>query len=197
MGYVKDLFKLKADEQAKEIFFESLKKDGTLSKLTAQDFLPPVPQFCATDDKDCRDELFKPLDNGFHGEVRIVLNQWCHSSCVGFVWNMKNVLKDRVKFVGQPDNGDSTYGRVLIAVKLDPTAPKGYAISVGPRKSGQRAEAKEGLLFEQSISATRSTDRYGQIISGIPQKVDLWIPAKWDLSWDEWQQEAVKQAINY
>lgn len=185
------------DEKAKEIFFENLKKEGLLNKLGRQDFLPAVPQFCATEDEDCREKLFVPIENKFKGEVRIVLNQWCHSSCVGFVWNMKNVLNDRVKFIGQPDDGDSTYGRVLVSVRIDQSSPKGFALTIGPRKSGQRAEAKDGVLFEQSVSVTRSTDRSGNIISGIPQKVDLWVPSKWDLSWDEWQQEAVKQAINY
>ena len=184
------------EETAKEIFYQSLVKDGSLKKLSRSDFLPPVPQFCATEDKDCRDEIFKPIENGFKGDVRIVLNQWCHSSCVGFVWNMKNVLKDRVKFVGQPDDGDSTYGRVLLSVKLNPKSPKGYDMFINPRHSGQRAEAKDGLVFEQAVSVTRSTDKDGKIVSALPQKVDLWIPFKWDTDWNDWQNEAILKAVD-
>lgn len=184
------------EEAAKEIFYQSLAKEGTLAKISTNEFLPPVPQFCATDDKDCRGELFKPWDNGFKGEVRIVVNQWCHSSCVGFVWNMKHVLKDRVKFVGQPDNGDSTYGRVLVAVKLTSENAKGYEITIYPRHSGQRAEAKDGTLFEQAVSVTRSTDKDGKIVSAIPQKMDVWVPFKFDTDWAQWQNESILKAVD-
>ena len=179
------------DEPAKEIFYQSLAKDGSLQKLTSKDFLPPVPQFCAAENKDCREELFTPIEHKFKGDVRIVLNQWCHSSCVGFVWNMKNVLKDRVKFVGQPDDGDSTYGRVLVAATLNSNSAKGFDLQIVPRRSGQRAEATGGILFEQAVSVTRSADKNGKIVSGTPQKVDLWIPFKWNKDWSTWQSEAV------
>lgn len=183
------------DDKGKHIFYEKIKADGTLDKLTEKDFLPPVPQFCATDEKDCRTEMYQPRDHGFKGQVKIISNQWCHSSCVGFVWNMKDVLKDRVKFIGHPDNADSTYGRVFINILLDKEAPNGFKISVTPRLSGERAEAKDGHLLSQTVSVARSTDHLGKLISGHPQKIDHWVPFRWDQSWSEWQKSALNIAL--
>src|SRR5690606_5932963 len=71
------------DDPGKFIFYDKIKSSGELKNLTAKDFLPHVPGFCAAEEKDCRDELFVPKEHKFNGEVRIILNQWCHSSCVG------------------------------------------------------------------------------------------------------------------
>lgn len=182
------------NDPAKFISYKNFKANGIIAKLTANDFLPPVPAFCANSNHDCREDLYSPLDNKFKGQVRIITNQWCHSSCVGFVWNMKDVLKDRVKFVGLPDNGDGTYGRVIIRASFD-SKFENYNISIHPRTSGKRANAQGDTFFEQTISVTQSTDRNGRTISGIPQKMDVWIPITFDINWEQWQSKALIDAL--
>jgi hypothetical protein len=118
-------------DKGKEIWFENIKKDGTFSRAKNGDFFGQIPQFCANRKKDCREDLFNPKPNGFKGQVKILMSQWCVSSCVGFVYNIKNLLKERVKTYGIPDSGDSAYSRLTVFV-----SPKAE-ISVGALKKAK------------------------------------------------------------
>lgn len=45
------------------------------------------------------------------------------------------------------------------------------------------------------VSATRSTDRDGNLLSGKPQKIDFWIPHKWNQTDEEWEKLVFKKAL--
>jgi hypothetical protein len=47
----------------------------------------------------------------------------------------------------------------------------------------------------QVVSATRSTDIDGKILSGKPQTIDYWIPRKWNQSSDDWASETFNKAL--
>jgi hypothetical protein len=182
-------------QASKQMTLDNLKKDPGWPKIKTGDFIAPMPGFCADDNKDCRDGLFQPKSHGFKGDIRVVLNQWCHSSCVGFVRNLNNVLEQRVKFIGQPDNGDSTYGRIFIDLTFDKSLPNGFKIELNPREGGVYATTTKDATLRQAVSVSRSTDSKGNVISGIPQKVNYWIPYRWDQGWNAWQTKAVQAAL--
>lgn len=94
-------------DKGKEIWFDNIKRDGVFGATPVGEFLAPIPQFCANSKKDCREDLFQPKKNNFKASVKILVNHWCVSSCVGFVSNLVDVLGKRVKVLGIPDSGDS------------------------------------------------------------------------------------------
>ena len=182
-------------EKAKHIWFDAIKTQGKAAAVIGA-FLPPVPQFCADDNKDCREGLFLPRDNKFSGKVDILINQWCVSSCVGFIWNFRDVLGDRVAFYGVPDSGDSAYGRVYLDVYLDPASKEGFRTRISPRPGSTIATLPEGAILRQSISVTRSTDSKGKIVSGIPMTVDHWVLRTYEQYDDDWNAAVVKAALS-
>jgi len=182
-------------EKSKHLWLDRLKSEGTWSKIPVGGFLPPVPQFCVFSKEDCSKGLFDPRDNGFTGDVKILVDQWCISSCVGFVWNMKDVLKDRVKFYGMPDSADSAYGRVYIDVYLDSSAKDGFRLQVSPRPGATLATLPQGAIARQAVSVTRSTDKNGKVISGIPMEMDGWVPQKYHYFDENWKTSVLKRAL--
>lgn len=175
-------------DRGKEIWFENIKKDGTFSRMKNGDFLTQIPQFCANRKKDCREDLFKPRPNGFKGQVKVLMDQWCVSSCVGFVSNIKDLLKERVKTYGIPDSGDSAYSRLTVFV--GPQAE----VSVGGLKKAQKPDEPVPWI-RQIVAVTRSTDKEGKILSGIPQAIDVWVPRIWNQSDDEWAASVFNKAV--
>lgn len=175
-------------DKGKEIWFENIKKDGTFSKAKNGDFFGQIPQFCANRKKDCREDLFSPRQNAFKGQVKILVNHWCVSSCVGFVYNIKNLLKERVKTYGIPDSGDSAYSRLSVFV-----SPKAE-ITIGALKKARKPDQPEPWI-RQVVAATRSTDKDGNILSGIPQGIDVWVPRFWNQSDDEWASSVFNKAV--
>lgn len=183
------------DDPAKEIWFQNIKKDGTYEKIHIGSFLPTIPQFCADDEKDCREGLFTPKDHGFKGQVSLLVDPYCVSSCVGFVWNLRHHLKNRVKIFGSPDSGDSAYARVYLDAILDPKLKSGFELKVVPRPGRTSQDLPPGVLFRQQVSVTRSTDSQGRIISGIPQAVDKPVSRKFDQDDTEWAAAVLKEAL--
>jgi hypothetical protein len=104
-------------------------------------------------------------------------------------------LKDQVKFVGFPDSADSAYARVYLDAMLDDQAPHGFKLRVLGRPGGTKQELPSGALFRQQVSVTRSTDRNGKVISGIPVGLDVWIPRQYRYSGEEWETLAFKKAL--
>ena len=176
------------NSNSKKIWFKRIKKQGEFLKVKKGDFLSQVPQFCADDKKDCSKESFLPKINGFKGEVKILMDQWCISSCVGFVYNIKNLLKERVKTYGMPDSGDSTYSRLTISI-----SPNTKAI-ISSWKKAQAPGLPEPWI-RQIVSATRTTDKDGKILSGIPQVVDVWVPRSWNQSSEEWESSVFNKGM--
>lgn len=116
------------------------------------------------------------------------MSQWCVSSCVGFVYNIKYLLKERVKTYGIPDSGDSAYSRLTVFV-----SPKAE-ITIGALKKAQKTDQPEPWI-RQVVSATRSTDKDGNILSGIPQAIDVWVPRIWSQNDDEWASSVFSKAL--
>ncbi len=178
-------------DKGKEIWFGNIKKDGMFSNLKFGEFLPPIPQFCSSSKKDCREGFFQPRKNGFNGQIRVLKDHWCISSCVGFVSNIKDLFQDRVKTFGFPDSGDSAYSRLSVLV-----SPKGNSAEakVAAMKKAKNPDQPEDWV-RQVVSVTRSTDKDGNILSGKPQKIDDWIPRKWDQGYDDWVALTFQKAL--
>lgn len=183
------------DDNAHEIWFQNIKKNGIYEKTKAGNFLPTQPQFCADDTKDCTEGLFPPKLDGYSGEIRILVDQYCISSCVGFVWNFKDVMKDKVRVLGFPDSADSAYARVYLDAALDKDSPEGFKLTVLGRPGRTDQELPKGALFRQQVSVTRSTDSKGKVISGIPVHVDEWITKRFHYSDDPWETQVFKAAL--
>lgn len=179
-------------DKGKENWFENIKKDGSFSKTAAGDFLGQIPQFCADRNKDCREGLFMPRKNGFNGKVKVLMDHWCISSCVGFVSNIKDLLKDRVQTFGSPDSGDSAYSRLSIFVSPLPNGK--VEAKVAPMKKARNPDNPEPWV-RQVVSVTRSTDKDGNILSGKPQQIDVWVPRLWNQDYDSWAAEVFRQSL--
>ncbi len=180
-----------SQDKGKENWFENIKKDGSFSKTAIGEFLGQIPQFCADKNKDCREGLFIPRKNGFKGKVKVLMDHWCISSCVGFVSNIKDLLKDRVQTFGSPDSGDSTYSRLSILV--NPLSIGKIEANVAPMKKARNPDKPESWV-RQVVSVTRSTDKDGNILSGKPQKIDVWVPRLWNQDYDSWAAEVFRSA---
>lgn len=188
----KDLF---YEDNGKEIWFSELKKSGNYSKIKFGQFLPTIPQFCASEDKSCADGLFEARPNGFKGQIYLLVNEWCISTCTGFVWSIKNQLGKRAKLFGIPDSGDSAYARLFIDVFLDDTATDGFRMEISPRPGRTRQNLPDGAFLRQQITATRSTDSKGKVISARPTNVDIWVPYRYRHYEDSWEALVFKAAL--
>lgn len=189
----KDLF---YGDKGKEIWFGNIKKTGIYQKIKVGDFLPTVPQFCATEDQSCEKGLYSPRNNGFKGQVRLMVNEWCISTCTGFVWSLKDQLGRRVKIIGIPDSGDSAYARLFIDVYLDSSKPEGFRTEVSPREGGSRQKLPEGAILRQQVTATRSTNSKGKVLSATPLKIDVWVPYQYRHYDDTWEAKVFKKALS-
>lgn len=179
----------------KEIWFSELKKSGTYEKFKTGDFLPKIPAFCANEDKTCTEGLIQPRPNGFKGQIYILVNEWCISACTGFVWSIKQQLGTRAKLFGTPDSGDSAYARLYLDVYLDSTRPEGFRTEISPRPPRTKQLLPEGALLRQQITATRSTDAKGRVISALPTPVDVWIPYHYRHYDESWEDRVFKAAL--
>lgn len=178
-------------EKSKEIWLENLKKEGVFEKTKEGEFLPTVPQFCAIQDKDCREGLFQPVKHKFSGRIKILINRWCVSSCVGFTDNMAKLFKGKVKIYGHADSADSAYSRLTIAQTIENSKIK---TEILPLKKARKPDTPEPWI-RQVVSVTRSTDARGNIISGKVQNVDFWITQKWSESDDDWSKKVFLEAL--
>lgn len=179
-------------DKGKEIWFENIKKDQSFANTREGGFLSHIPQFCSSSKKDCREGLFEPRKNNFMGKIKILMNHWCISSCVGFVYNVKELLKDRVQTFGIPDSGDSAYSR--LSVFVSPLENGKIDAKVGSLKNARKPDKPEPWV-RQVAAVTRSTDKDGNVISGQPQKIDFWVSRKWNQTDDEWAAAVFDQAM--
>ncbi|MGZ3733175.1 MAG: hypothetical protein ACXU9U_05505 [Parachlamydiaceae bacterium] len=58
-----------------------------------------------------------------------------------------------------------------------------------------RTPDKPEPWVRQVVAATRSTDKDGKIISGTPQGIDIWVPRRWNQTYEEWESEVFKAAM--
>jgi hypothetical protein len=183
------------EDNAKEIWFNNLKKSPSYQKMYLGSFLPTIPQFCAHDDQGCDIGLFEPRKHRFTGDVRLLVNEWCISTCTGFVWSMKDQLGKRVKLVGFPDSGDSAYARLFIDLYLGNSNSSDFRLQVSPIEGAIRQNLPDGAILRQQVTATRSTDSKGKLISATPTTVDIWIPYRYRHYDDSWESLVFKAAL--
>ncbi|AZZ37465.1 hypothetical protein CIK05_11895 [Bdellovibrio sp. qaytius] len=183
------------NEPGKEKIYQDLKKSPKWAEIKEGEFIPAMPQFCISD-TECLTKKWQPqFPDKFKGHITILTDPWCISSCTGFAWTMKYYLKDRVKFAGLPESGDSTYSRSYIEASFIDKAP-GYKLEVFPRAPLSRPEVSKDAFFRSAISTSRSTDEDGNIVSGVPMKVDYFIAPKWDEDVDEWVGRMIGVVLN-
>lgn len=182
-------------DAGKEIWFNDLKKNETYTKIKMGQFLPSIPQFCVYEDQSCAKGLFPSRPNGFKGQVRVLVNEWCISTCSGFVWSMKDQLGKRVKLVGIPDSGDTAYARLFLDVLLDHKNTNGFRVEISSRPGGSKQILPDGAILRQQLTATRSTDSKGRLISAIPSKVDIWVPYRYRNFDNTWESSVLKEAL--
>lgn len=188
----KDLF---YEDGGKEIWFAELMKSGVYEKFKVGSFLPAIPQFCTSEDKNCAEGLFEPRPNGFKGQIYLLVNEWCVSTCSGFAWSVKNQFGKRAKLFGMPDSGDSAYARLYLDVYLDSSDPDGFRTEVSPRPGRTRQNLPAGALLRQQITATRSTDAQGRVISALPTPIDVWIPYRYRHYDGTWESKVFNAAL--
>jgi hypothetical protein len=182
------------DDPSKYTFFKDYQAKLASGQLKSEDYMPRTPQFCPTDEGDCYTEKWPSKKTGFKGDVIILTDEMCISSCVGFVWTMKTYLKDRVKFVGVPDSGDSTYSRAYVEGGLD-NSKQGYYLKAMPRPPKSSSQVNENAIFKYAVSTSRQTDEKGAIISGKPQKIDLFMYPHWREDPNEWTARMLKVVV--
>ena len=178
-------------EKGKEIWLENIKKEGIYATTKDGEFLPPIPQFCANQEKDCRENRFRPKRHKFKGQVKLLVDQWCISSCVGFIDNMAKLFKGKVKIYGHEDSADSAYSRLTIAGSAFAGANK---VSVQTLRKAKKPDSPEPWV-RQVVAVTRSTDKSGAMLAGKPQELTKWIPRKWHHSELDWAREVFNKAV--
>lgn len=183
------------NDPSKDIWFKKLTASGTYGKLKIGAFLPHIPQFCADEKQSCELGKYEPSRHNFNGQIRILVNEWCISSCTGFVWNIKDKIGPRAKLVGMPDSGDSGYARLYVDAYLDPTATDGFRIATSARQPQSRQRLPDGAFVRQQVSATRSTDENGKIVSAIPATVEEFVVWEYKMSDEQWLHKAFEIAI--
>jgi hypothetical protein len=185
----KDLF---WGDGGKMIWIDQLRKDGTLAAVPTNGLLPQVPQFCADKRRDCRETTWQPRRHAFRGDVRVLVDPLCISSCVGFVYELRRVLEPRATLFGLPDSGDSAFSR--LAVLVSPTVSGKVLVDVAPRKRATSVSSPEPWV-RQLVSVTVSTDALGTTLSGEPQPVDVWVPRLFDDGDDAWASKVLRSAL--
>jgi hypothetical protein len=176
------------------LWFDKIKADGRYQKTRLGAFLPTQPAFCADEKKSCDEGLFEPIQHGFKGDIRVLVDEWCISSCTGFVWQLKNKIGKRVKIVGFPDSGDSAYARLFLDLYLTKEAP-GYKTVVVARPGRTKQMLPDGAVLRQQVTVTRSTDEKNRIISAIPTMPEVWVPNRFHNFDDTWEATVFKEAL--
>ena len=137
------------------------------------EFLPQMSLFCKDPYSPCTsEEAYKPMGISFNGNIHIMLNENCISSCDAFVWNFKN--NTNAKLYGFPNASDSSSARLRIDVTSNEYSPSGYDITVSP----QYKRIPKNLIVAQVIAPAQTTDRYGKLLNGIPEELEIEVPHK-------------------
>jgi hypothetical protein len=162
--------------RAQEIWFQDLVSTGAWNRLNIGEYTSPVPMFCTDEHRNCAIGKFSPRKHPFNGDVRVLVNQWCVSSCDGFVNEAKEQLGAKAQFFGHPQAADTAYSRLTLQLILDRSSPDGFRIDVAPLS----VQAKENLLLSQTVVVTQSVTEHGYIVSGKPVPLTKFIPFHWN-----------------
>jgi hypothetical protein len=176
----------------KRIWLDALRKDGSLASTKENELLPHIPQFCADKRRDCRDSMWLPRPKVFRREVRVLVDPWCVSSCVGMAYELAQVREPRARLFGLPDSGDTAFSR--LAVLVSPTASGKVLVEVGPTRRATNVSSPEPWV-RQLVSVTVSTDAHGTTVSGVPERLDAWVPRAFSDSDDAWAAKVLEVAL--
>jgi hypothetical protein len=184
------------NEPGRAIWFEDIKRSGVYRKTSIGHFLPHHPDFCVFEDKNCNEGEYQPKGHGFAGDIKLLVDEWCISSCVGFVWSLKDQLGPRVKIFGFPDSGDTAFARVFIDVRLNAKSKDGFDLLVTARLPNTLQAIDENLLARQSVSITQTTDKDGKVISGVPTHVDQLVARTYKRDATPWETRVLDAALS-
>ncbi len=190
---IKNIKELQSPDWRKISFYGEAAKEKHFHRFASAEFLPPIPQFCPPIGN-CSEHLWPVREKPFMGQYIFLLNHDCISSCVGFAWTMKNYLKERLFVAGIPDSGDSTYARAYIQGALLDKAPF-YQVTTTPQAHGSHARANFSGVFQQAVSISMSTNARGEIISGRPLSVNLFLAPTWQQTPDEWVSSLLEKVL--
>ena len=137
------------------------------------EFLPQMSLFCKDPYSPCTsEETYKPMGISFNGNIHIMLNENCISSCDAFVWNFKN--NTNAKLYGFPNASDSSSARLRIDVTSNEDSPKGFDITISP----QHETIPKNLIIAQVIAPAQTTDQLGNLLNGTPEELEIEVPHK-------------------
>lgn len=160
------------DDPSHELQYQEYLTSGLWDALNYGDFTPPEPMFCADENKACIGPLYEARDHDFSGNVSVMLNENCVSSCDGFVSAVKEHLS--AELYGFYQAADTTYSRLRIDVIKDDSHKDGFVLKINP----QYDPLPKDLLVAQVVATTLSTDAEGNIFSGNPIELKEFIPYK-------------------
>ena len=160
------------NDSSHELQFQEYLLNGIWNSLSYGEFTPPVPMFCADPEKPCGETTFKAKPHQFTGAVSVMLNEWCVSSCDGFVWAMKNNLN--AKLYGFYQASDSAYSRLRLDAISDDSLPEEFRIVI----NSERAPFDPSFIVGQTIAVSRSTDAEGNLFNGLPLELEEMVPYK-------------------
>jgi hypothetical protein len=172
-------------DPAQEMSYQRWISTGIWSQMSYGEFSKPIPMFCADHSKPCEDSLWRAKEHDFQGQVHVMLNDRCISSCDGFAASMKDNLD--AKFYGFPQAADSAYSRLRLDVLWDENSEKGFRIVVAP----QRADTPDNLIVSQVVAVSLACDAKGNIFAGNPIPLN----EKVEYQFGKYYPRAVLQAV--
>lgn len=162
------------NDRAQELLYQKRLQSGEWAKLKEGEFADPSPMFCADDGIPCDEKLFVPRSHSFRGEVKVMVNEFCISSCDGFAWAMKNTLN--AKFFGFPQAADAAYARLRIDAVADAASPDGFRLEVRPYQD----ELPKNFIVGQIVAVSQAVGPKGEIFNGRPLALEQLVPYRFD-----------------
>jgi hypothetical protein len=157
-------------DHSHELQFQKYLNNGFWESLSYDDFTLPEPMFCADSTKPCSETSFEFKEHDFSGQVYVILNEECVSSCDGFTWAMKTKLN--AKLYGFYQAADAAYSRLRIDAVLDSNHENGFKIIINP----ERAPLDSNFIVGQTIAVSRATDANGNVFNGHPLELEELVP---------------------
>ncbi|MEZ4741052.1 MAG: hypothetical protein R3B45_01150 [Bdellovibrionota bacterium] len=137
----------------------------------------------------CTKGRFHPDNHPFRGKITIFVNELCVSSCDAFVYEIKDELADKVKIIGIPQSADTAYARVALDIYGSPNNLGEYI-----KLRSIYAEVPEDVLFSQTISIARSVTEDGEMVSGVSEPLDQFVPYSFEERYN-YQNKLLKIAL--
>lgn len=158
------------DDPSQELLFQKRFASGEWQKLKEGEFTEPSPMFCADSQTPCDEKLFTPRFHPFRGKVKVMVNEFCVSSCDGFAWAMKNALD--ATFYGFPQASDAAYARLRIDAIADEHAPDGFRLETHAISD----DLPKGFIVGQIVAVSRTVNADGTPFNGHPIALDHFVP---------------------